>query len=362
DVIEIPVDDPSQAKFIDSPAVFADPKSGRLAGLWQGGDHGDDTQETSRTDQCHDITVFPSAKIAAGACSGNGVIFDISNPRKPKRIDEVSDPGFAYWHSATFNNDGTKVLYTDEWGGGSRPRCRAYDPKEWGANAIYDIVDGKLKFGGYYKLPAPQAEEENCVAHNGSIIPVPGRDIFVQSWYQGGVSVIDFTDSSKPVEIAYFDRGPINKDHLVMGGYWSSYWYRGRIYATEIARGIDVFKLTPSDYLSANEIAAAELADQGGLFNPQQQFPVSWPDEPVIARAYIDQLKRSDALSTDEIADLEAALDAADKTLRSGAVDTSLAKRFQSLASGVIAADDAAGRKKRAMLSETLGAIAKRVR
>lgn len=362
DVIEIPVDDPSQAKIIDSPAVFADPKSGRLAGLWQGGDHGDDTQETSRTDQCHDITVFPSAKIAAGACSGNGVIFDISNPRKPKRIDEVSDPGFAYWHSATFNNDGTKVLYTDEWGGGSRPRCRAYDPKEWGANAIYDIVDGKLKFGGYYKLPAPQAEEENCVAHNGSIIPVPGRDIFVQSWYQGGVSVIDFTDSSKPVEIAYFDRGPINKDHLVMGGYWSSYWYRGRIYATEIARGIDVFKLTPSDYLSANEIAAAELADQGGLFNPQQQFPVSWPDEPVIARAYIDQLKRSDALSTDEIADLEAALDAADKTLRSGAVDTSLAKRFQSLASGVIAADDAAGRKKRAMLSETLGAIAKRVR
>ena len=208
DVIEIPLADPSKSRIIDSPAVFADEKTGRLAGLWQGGDHGDSTQDTRQTDHCHDITVFPEAKIAAGACSGNGIIFDISNPLEPKRIDEVVDPGFAYWHSATFNNDGTKVLFTDEWGGGGRPRCRVYDPKDWGADAIYDIENGKLAFKSYYKIPAPQSDTENCVAHNGAIVPVPGRDIFAQAWYQGGLSVIDFTDSSNPVEIAYYDRGP----------------------------------------------------------------------------------------------------------------------------------------------------------
>ncbi|MCH7667505.1 MAG: DUF305 domain-containing protein, partial [Acidobacteria bacterium] len=207
DVIEIPVDKPAEARIVDSPAVFADPEVGVLGGLWKGGDHGDDTQETYQTDQCHDITVFPERGIAAGACSGNGILFDISDPLNPKRIDEVVDKGFAYWHSATFNNDGTKVIFTDEWGGGSRPRCRAYDPLTWGADAIYDIVDGKLEFRAHYKMPAPQLEEENCVAHNGSIVPVPGRDIFVQAWYQGGISVVDFTDSTNPFEIAYFDRG-----------------------------------------------------------------------------------------------------------------------------------------------------------
>lgn len=361
DVIEIPVADPSKARIIDSPAVFADRETGRLAGLWQGGDHGDETQKTSRTDQCHDITVFPKAKIAAGACSGNGVIFDISNPRKPKRIDEVSDPGFAYWHSATFNNDGGKVLYTDEWGGGSRPRCRAFDPKEWGANAIYDIIDGKLKFGGYYKMPAPQAEEENCVAHNGSIIPVPGRDIFVQAWYQGGVSVMDFTDSSKPVEIAYFDRGPIDKDHLILGGYWSTYWYRGHIYGTEIARGIDVFSLKPSQFLSENEIAAAALADQGAVFNPQDQHPVTWPAEPVVARAYIDQLVRDDAFSAAELEGLNAALDAAASKLASGAKDPALAKTLR-LSASVKDTDAAIIAKRRAGLRDALNAIAARLR
>lgn len=282
DVIEIPLADPSKARIVDSPAVFADPATGRLAGLWQGGDHGDETQETNRTDHCHDITVFPTLKIAAGACSGNGVIFDISDPRAPKRIDEVVDKGFAYWHSATFNNDGTKVLFTDEWGGGGRPRCQASDPRNWGANAFYEIVDRKLVYRGTYKLPAPQGDKENCVAHNGSIIPVPGRDIFVQAWYQGGISVIDFTDAANPFEIAYFDRGPIDKDQLVTGGYWSAYWYKGRIYGTEITRGIDVFALEPSEFLSAEEIAAAEAADQGGTFNPQTQLPVSWPQEVVM--------------------------------------------------------------------------------
>lgn len=277
DVIEIPVANPAAARIVESPTVFADPATGRLAGLWQGGDHGDDTQDTSRTDQCHDITVFPSLNIAAGACSGNGIIFDISNPLKPRRIDEVVDKGFAYWHSATFNNDGTKVLFTDEWGGGGRPRCRASDPRNWGADAIYDIKDGKLTFRSLYKLPAPQSDKENCVAHNGSIIPVPGRDIFLQAWYQGGISIMDFTDSANPKEIAYFDRGPISDEQMVLGGYWSAYWYKGRIYATEITRGLDVFALEPSEFLSAEEIAAAVAADQGGVFNPQTQYPVTWP-------------------------------------------------------------------------------------
>ena len=190
DVIEIPVADPSKSRIVSSPAVFADPETGSLAGLWRGGDHGDDTQDTRRTDQCHDITVFPSAKIAAGACSGNGILFDISDPYNPKRLDVVTDIGFAYWHSATFNNDGTKVIFTDEWGGGGRARCRAWDPLDWGADAIYDIVDNKLEFRSHYKMPAPQMETENCVAHNGSIIPIPNRDIFVQAWYQGGLSKI----------------------------------------------------------------------------------------------------------------------------------------------------------------------------
>ena len=282
DVIEVPVADPAASRIVDRPRVFA--KDGEIAGLWRGGDHGDGTQETYRTDMCHDITVFPAKNLAAGACSGNGIILDISNPLKPVRVDDVTDEGFAYWHSATFNNDGTKVLFTDEWGGGGRPRCQAGDPKNWGADAFYGIEDGKLVYRGTYKLPAPQGDKENCVAHNGSIIPVPGRDIFVQAWYQGGISVIDFTDPENIHEIAYFDRGPIDEDQLVTGGYWSAYWYDGRIYATEISRGIDVFALEPSEFLTAAEIAAAEGAIYpGDLFNPQTQTPVTWPADLVAA-------------------------------------------------------------------------------
>ena len=282
DVIEIPVADPSKARIVDRPRVFA--RDGEIAGLWGGGDHGDGTQDTSQTNQCHDITVFPAKKLAAGACSGNGIILDISDPLKPQRIDDVTDKGFAYWHSATFNNDGTKVLFTDEWGGGGRPRCQAGDPKNWGADAFYGIENGKLVYRGTYKLPAPQGDKENCVAHNGSIIPVPGRDIFVQAWYQGGISVIDFTDDQNIHEIAYFDRGPIDKDQLVTGGYWSAYWYKGRIYATEISRGLDVFALEPSEFLTAEEIAAAEGALYAdGVFNPQTQTQVTWPDALVAA-------------------------------------------------------------------------------
>ena len=284
DVIEIPLADPAAARIVDSPRIFA--QDGRIAGLWRGGDHGEGTQETRVTDQCHDITVFPSLNLAAGACSGNGIILDIADPLAPKRLDVGTDTGFAYWHSATFNNDGTKVLFTDEWGGGGRPRCQAGDPMTWGANAIYAIEDGKLAFRSLYKLPAPQSDVENCVAHNGSIIPVPGRDIFVQAWYQGGISVIDFTDAENPFEIAYFDRGPVDADQLITGGYWSAYWYNGRIYATEISRGLDVFALSPSEFLTAEEIAAAEAAQyDGGVFNPQTQTQVSWPEAAIAAAA-----------------------------------------------------------------------------
>jgi len=363
DVIEIPVDDPGKSRIIHSPAVFADPEDGALAGLWRGGDHGDETQETSRTDECHDITVYPERGLAAGACSGNGIIFDITDPLNPQRMDEVIDKGFAYWHSATFNNDGTKVIFTDEWGGGRRPRCRAYDPLTWGADAIYDIVGDKLEFRGYFKMPAPQAEQENCVAHNGSIVPVPGRDIFVQAWYQGGIAVIDFTDSANPIEIAYFDRGPIHAEKLVTGGFWSAYWYNGKIYGTEIVRGIDVLSLVPSEYLSENEIAAAAVADLGGAFNPQQQFRVDWPAEPVVARAYLDQLERSEALSTSFVAELTAALDNSVSRLEDGARDKKLANRLESLSADLQEdSDDAIEKKRRAELAGTLNGIAARLR
>ena len=285
DVIEIPLADPSKARIVKSPRVFADEKTGSIAGLWTGGDHGDGTQRTAPTDQCHDITVFPALKMAAGACSGNGLLFDIADPLNPKRIDAVTDTTFAYWHSATFNNDGTKVIFTDEWGGGGRPRCKASDPKTWGANAIYDIVDRKLVFRAHYKMPAPQTDKENCVAHNGSIVPVPGRDLFVQAWYQGGLSIMDFTDSATPKEIAYFDRGPIDMKQMVLGGYWSVYWYKGHIYGTEITRGIDVFTLKPSEHLTEAEIAAAEAAKyEDNRFNPQTQTRVTW-DKGVIEAA-----------------------------------------------------------------------------
>ncbi len=363
DVIEIPVDDPSKSRIVNSPTVFADAESGALAGLWKGGDHGDETQETNETDQCHDITVFPNSNIAGGACSGNGILFDISDPLNPQRMDEVVDKGFAYWHSATFNNDGTKVIFTDEWGGGGRARCRAHDPLDWGADAIYDIVDGKLEFRGYFKIPAPQVEQENCVAHNGSIVPVPGRDIFVQAWYQGGISLIDFTDSANPVEIAYFDRGPIHEEYMSLGGYWSAYWYNGRIYGTEILRGLDVFALTPSEFMTENEIAAASLADEGGVFNPQQQFPVTWPAQPVIARAYMDQLKRSDALSDSLQADVNAVLTQWTEQVETGGRHKKLRTRLNSLAKSVKSgAGDASAARQRAGLAETLKGLAAQLR
>lgn len=335
EVVQIPLDNPENSRIVNRPQVFADPDSGTIAGLWGGGDHGQGTQTTSETNHCHDITAFPALGIAAGACSGNGILFDISDPMNPTRLDQVIDSGFAYWHSATFNNAATKVLFTDEWGGGSRARCRSFDPKTWGANAIYDIVDGKLEFRSHYKMPAPQSEQENCVAHNGSLVPVPGRDIFVQSWYQGGISVMDFTDSDNPVEIAFFDRGPIDAEELVMGGYWSAYWYNGVVYGTEIARGLDVFELTPSDYLSENELAAAALTASENLQNPQQQQQLNWPADPVVAKAYMDQLRRAGALDAAQDQSLNIALDQAAVALANGGSNTAVATQLATLATSL---------------------------
>jgi hypothetical protein len=292
DVIQVPLAAPQSARIVNRPRIFADVKTGAVAGLNRGGNQGPGTQTASETNQCHDITAFPEIGLAAGACAGNGILLDISDPAHPVRIDEVADRNFAYWHSATFNADGSKVIFTDEWGGGTRPRCRATDRPTWGADAIFDIVDRKLRFASYYKMPAPQTEQENCVAHNGSLIPVPGRDIMVQAWYQGGVSVFDFTDSARPIEIAFFDRGPVDPSRLVIGGYWSTYWYNGAIYGSEIIRGLDIFRLIPTEHLSRNEIDAANEVHLDAL-NVQNQRRVTWPATAVVARAYLDQLARS---------------------------------------------------------------------
>ena len=312
DVIEVPLGAPQNARIVNRPRIFMDEATGKLGGLWQGGNHGEGTQTSRMTNQCHDITVYAEIGLAAGACSGNGILLDIADPQNPKRLDAVIDKSFAYWHSATFNNDGTKVVFTDEWGGGSRPRCRASDPLTWGADAIFDVVDGKkLAFRGYYKMPAPQTDQENCVAHNGSLIPVPGRDIMVQSWYQGGISVFDFTDSANPVEIAFFDRGPIDGEKLISGGYWSSYWFNGNIYGAEIARGIDIFRLLPSEHLTQNELDAALLV-RWNEFNSQNQPKVSWPASTIVARAYLDQLVRSRTVADTRAQAIRATLTSAD--------------------------------------------------
>jgi hypothetical protein len=307
DVIKVPVAAPEQAKVVSSPRVFIDARSGVLNGLNNGGSHGKGAEKPTDTNQCHDITVYSAIGLAAGACSGNGLLLDIKDPVHPKRVDAVNDPNYSYWHSASFSNDGTKVVFTDEWGGGLQPRCRATDPNKWGADAIFDLKDDKLSLASYYKMPAAQTETENCVAHNGSLVPVPGRDIEVQAWYQGGISVMDFTDATHPYEIAYFDRGPIDAKTFILGGDWSAYWYNGYIYGSEIARGLDVFRLVPSKFLTQNEIDAANLVQLGEL-NVQNQQKITWPSQLIVARAYLDQLGRSQGLPAKRIADLNKAI------------------------------------------------------
>src|SRR5580700_8104728 len=315
EVIKVPVAAPQDAKVVASPRVFIDPRTGALNGLNNGGSHGKNDEETKPVDtnQCHDITVYSAIGLAAGACSGNGILLDIKDPIHPKRLDAVNDPNYSYWHSASFSNDGSKVVFTDEWGGGLGARCRPNDPNKWGADAIFRLKDDKLSFVNYYKLPSAQGDTENCVAHNGSLIPVPGRDIEVQAWYQGGVSVMDFTDPANPFEIAYFDRGPIDPKVLVLGGDWSAYWYNGYIYGSEIARGLDVFQLTPTKFLTQNEIDAAKTVQVTDL-NVQNQQKIEWPAKLIVAKAYVDQLSRSEALPATEIAELQKAIRSAESS------------------------------------------------
>ncbi len=284
----------------------------------------------SERSQCHDITVYPSLGLAGGACEGHGLLLDISNPVNPVRLDAVADSNFAYWHSATFNNDGTQMLFSDEWGGGGGPKCRAGDKMEWGADAIFKIVNKKLVFQSYYKLPSYQTSNENCVAHNGSLIPIPGRDIMVQSWYQGGISVFDWTDGAKPKEIASFDRGPIDATRMVSGGSWSVYWYNGQIISSEIARGMDVVDLTPSEYISQNEIDAAKTVKWDQL-NAQGQPKIAWPPSFPLAKAYTDQLERKSC----QVSTLRTQIAAAEKATG--------AARNTALTAAIAAADAAKG-------------------
>jgi hypothetical protein len=336
DVIKVPLAAPEQAKVVSSPRVFIDARTGALNGLNNGGSHDKKAEKPADTNQCHDITVYSAIGLAAGACSGNGILLDIKDPVHPKRVDAVNDPNYSYWHSASFSNDGSKVVFTDEWGGGLQPRCRPTDPNKWGADAIFNLQDDKLSLASYYKMPAAQTATENCVAHNGSLVPVPGRDIEVQAWYQGGISVMDFTDAAHPYEIAYFDRGPIDATTFILGGEWSAYWYNGYIYGSEIARGLDVFKLTPSKFLTQNEIDASDLV-QLSEFNVQNQPKIAWPSQLVVARAYLDQLGRSQALPAKRLDALNKAVIRA-QTSKLGKKDVA---RLQGMAASLEA--DAAG-------------------
>jgi hypothetical protein len=285
--------------------------------------------------QCHDITVYPAVGLAGGACEGYGFLLDIRDPAHPVRLAAAADSNFSYWHSATFNNAGTKLLFSDEWGGGGQPKCRKTDRREWGADAIFTIVGGQLHFQSYYKLPAPQTAQENCVAHNGSLIPIPGRDVMVQGWYQGGISVFDWTDAAHPREIAFFDRGPMDSTRMVSAGSWSAYWYNGVIVSSEIARGLDIFELVPSGLISQNEIDAAKSVHVD-YFNTQDQPKFVWPPSFALARAYVDQLARSNGLATARVSALRNALGSAEQasgSQRSAAL-TALATQLDGDAKG----------------------------
>jgi hypothetical protein len=307
-VIKVPLAHPEQAKVVNSPYIFSDPESGKKNALMNAPIHGQGMATATRG--CHDITVYSWLGIAGGACSGNGILLDISDVVHPKRLDAVADSNYAFWHSANFSNDGKTVLFTDEWGGGGQPRCRASDPMAWGADAIFTITpDKKLKLDAYYKMPAPQTDKENCVAHNGSMIPIPGRNIEVQSWYQGGVSLMDYTDPTHPFEIGYFDRGPVDDSRPAMGGQWSTYYFNGYIYGSEIARGTDVLKLVPTKYLTQNEIDAAAQINLPEL-NVQNQPHIDYPMTFLTAKAYLDQLARGSSLPAGQISEIEAHIDA----------------------------------------------------
>lgn len=323
DVIKLSLDAPETAEIVNLPRIFADSETGEIAGLWGGGAVEEGAQSSSVTNQCHDITVFPHHNLAAGACSGNGILLDITDPENPVRIADMSDPNFAYWHNATLNNEASSVVFGDEWGGGLGARCSSEDPKTWGADVIATISENGLEAQGYFKIPTFQGEMENCVAHNGSLIPVPGRDIMVQGWYQGGISVIDFTDPAKAFEIAYYDKGAIDEENLFLAGSWAGYWHNGLIYAPDMVRGLDILKLTPSEHLSEAEIAAAGLVTFEQA-NTQTQEYFEWPQESVVAQAYLDQLVRSEAISAELASGLQAVINGSSDEATNEATHTAL--------------------------------------
>jgi hypothetical protein len=316
EVIRVPLADPASAGVVNEARLFAD--AGVVNGLQNGPTRaghpcsttpnpitgganscspaGTGYSPSPNTNTCHDITAYPEIGLAAGACQGNGILIDISNPANPQRIDAVADENFSYWHSANFNNDGTSVMFTDEWGGGTGARCAPAHRLEWGANAMFSIDRSgdtpKLVFESYYKLPVAQTNQENCVAHQANIVPVPGRDILVQGWYQGGISMLDWTDPANPFEIGFFDRGPISPTLTVLGGFWSGYWFNGNVYGSEIARGLDAFELTATDALSANEIAAAKTV-QLDEHNAMSMRRITWQPSFEVVRAHRDQAERA---------------------------------------------------------------------
>jgi hypothetical protein len=357
EVIQVPLAHPELAKIVSSPRIFqnltAPPKHGeyvadsiaaaeaRKAAAAAALAAGTPSQPRSPSDgangptQCHDITVYPAIGLAGGACGGYGMLLDIRDAAHPVRIAAAADSNFSFWHSATFSNNGSKILFSDEWGGGTQPRCRSTDKPEWGADAIFGLVNGVMTFKSYYKLPVAQKSVENCVAHNGTMIPIPGRDVMVQAWYQGGASVFDFTDASHPKEIAYFDRGPMDSTKMVMGGYWSTYWYNGYIVSSEISRGLDIFQLKPSAFISQNEIDAAKLVHFDYL-NAQDQQPIVWPPSFVVARAYLDQLVRGNGIAPARSAAIAAELRRAEQLTGAGRRDAlaALAAQLGSDAAG----------------------------
>jgi hypothetical protein len=353
DVIKVPLAAPETASVVSQPRIFTDPATGAFNGLQNtlpGALHPSGTAYSPlpNTNTCHDVTAFPEIGLLAGACQGNGILLDISDPVNPVRLDAVSDPNFSYWHSAQFSNDGTKVMFTDEWGGGTSARCRVTDLPEWGADALFDIVGGQMEFASYYKMPAVQTVNENCVAHNSSVIPVPNRDIYVQAWYQGGVSVVDFTDTANPVEIAFFDRGPINSpfpipdptnpNRINLGGLWSTYWYNGFVYGTEIARGFDTFGLLPSDQLSANEIEAASEVELD-QFNSQLMSELVAAPSFAVVGANLDQVVRADDIDAKTADKVRQAVDKAEKLAGKGETASAL----DQLNNAVRRLDDSAG-------------------
>ncbi|GGI05178.1 LVIVD repeat-containing protein [Egicoccus halophilus] len=329
EVIKVPVDNPAAAEVVNEARLFQDYETGAVNGLQNGptrsGHPCSDTNScfpagngyspSPNSTTCHDITAYPEIGLAAGACQGNGTLFDISDPANPTRIDAVADENFAYWHSANFSNDGSKVMFTDEWGGGTGARCVAQHRLEWGANALFEIVDTadgkKLEFASYYKLPVAQTNTENCVAHQANIVPVPGRDIIVQAWYQGGISMFDWTDPHNPVEIGYFDRGPISTTSTVLGGFWSGYWYNGSIVGGEIARGLDLLDLVPTEDLTANEIAAADTVrlDEHNAMSMRQ---ITWEPSFPVVRATLDQLVRAEGIAPNTLKQVQGFIDRAE--------------------------------------------------